>query len=124
MFKLKQFTTEHFHRVCGVQAQCFTTAGRFDLTLTYIPEHGILVERDKGQKVISEIVPMHNVFTFTPEDIEEFRQVVLKKKPKSKRVPASEKPKRVPASKKIEITENMTPYQKVKAEKENLENAV
>ena len=117
MIKLTSFTSPSHIRVCGIQSKQFATSNKkWGLTLTLFPGNGIMVERPDHAVVV---VPMLQVATFTPENPEDFKAFFFKSKAAKKT-----KPKRVPPPKKSVPAEDMTPYQKLAAERDAEQNAI
>lgn len=70
--KLKSFATANYHRVCGVQMRMFTT-GVKGLELEYHHPSGVMVNRT-GK--LPEFIPIHNVDSITPENIEDLQKAL------------------------------------------------
>jgi hypothetical protein len=70
--KLKSFTTAEYYRACGFSTKNFK-AGVKGLALEYHHHTGIMLTRDGHSP---EFVPIHNVLTITPENIEDLQEVL------------------------------------------------
>ena len=75
--KLKSFTTAEYFRACGFSTKNFR-AGAKGLELEYHHPSGIMLSRDSYSP---EFVPIHNVLTITPENIEDLYEVLGEKRP-------------------------------------------
>jgi|TARA_Y100000296_G_scaffold80017_1_gene104791 hypothetical protein len=70
--KLKSFTTADYYRACGFSTKNFR-AGVKGLELEYHHPSGIMLSRDG---VPPEFVPIHNVRSITPENIEDLQEAL------------------------------------------------
>ena len=70
--KLKSFTTGDYYRACGFSTKSFK-AGVKGLELEYHHPTGIMLSRDG---LSPEFVPIHNVRSITPENIEDLQKVL------------------------------------------------
>ena len=129
--KIKEFTTNDYCRIVGIQAKSFPLNGtnKCDLEMTLIPGVGILVERKDGKleklskpRPTHAVVPFSRIASYTLENLEDLRATPPKKKPgkKAKRAPS---PKNPPAKMEA-LPDNLTPYQKVIAEKERATDGI
>ena len=75
--KLKSFTTADYYRACGFSTKNFR-AGVKGLELEYHHPSGIMLTRDG---LPPEFVPIHNVRSITPENIEDLQAVLGEKRP-------------------------------------------
>ena len=75
--KLKGFTTADYYRACGFSTKNFR-AGVKGLELEYHHPSGIMLSRDG---LSPEFVPIHNVRSITPENIEDLQAVLGEKRP-------------------------------------------
>ena len=71
--KLKEFSTTDYFNVCGMNMRTFAAGAKRGVKIDYHHPTGVMVHRD-GKK--PEFIPIHNIRTVTPENIEDLQAVL------------------------------------------------
>ena len=71
--KLKSFDTLDYFHVCGMHMKRFGAGVKGNVRIDYHHPHGVMVHRD-GKT--SEFIPIHNIKTVTPMDIEDLQAIL------------------------------------------------
>jgi len=71
--KLKSFATVDYYHICGMHLKRFAAGVKGNVKIDYHHPHGVMVYRDEKTP---EFVPIHNIKTITPENIEDLQAVL------------------------------------------------
>ena len=91
--KIKEFTTNDYRRIVGIQAKSFPLNGtnKCDLEMTLIPGVGILVERKDGKleklskpRPTHAVVPFSRIASYTLENLEDLQATPPQEKTRQK----------------------------------------